>query len=182
MKKIAVAMLLVSGMAFSAAANADKHTLSLGYAHSKVQDYKHLKGVNLKYRHESDSSFGIISSFTYMGAKEHTTEDLLGDLFKEDSKLKYYSLAAGPAWRINDYVSLYGLMGINYNKFDYHQHWDGVNNSYSHNKASFMYGAGVQVHVTKNIAVDVGYEGSHAKMFDKKHNIHGYNIGLGYSF
>lgn len=34
---------------------ADNHTLSAGYAQSKVQDFKNIKGVNLQYRYEWDS-------------------------------------------------------------------------------------------------------------------------------
>ncbi|STI82989.1 PagC-like membrane protein [Escherichia coli] len=45
---------------------ADNHTLSAGYAQSKVQDFKNIKGVNLQYRYEWDSPVSVVGSFSYM--------------------------------------------------------------------------------------------------------------------
>ncbi|EEY3549660.1 Ail/Lom family protein, partial [Escherichia coli] len=42
---------------------ADNHTLSAGYAQSKVQDFKNIKGVNLQYRYEWDSPVSVVGSF-----------------------------------------------------------------------------------------------------------------------
>lgn len=39
---------------------ADNHTLSAGYAQSKVQDFKNIKGVNLQYRYEWDSPVSVV--------------------------------------------------------------------------------------------------------------------------
>lgn len=111
MKKIALAILLASGMT-SAAALADNHTVSAGYAQSEVKGFKDLKGFNLQYRYEFDSPLSVVGSFSWMKSDEDYTDKLAQDEISSKVEIKYYSLLAGPAYRINDYVSLYALGGI----------------------------------------------------------------------
>jgi len=186
MKKLLLTSLLMTSVAFPLLASADNHTVSLGYAQSKVQDFKDIKGVNLKYRYEWDSPVSIIGSFTYMSGDENYNYSDIDEQFDAKTKVKYYSLAAGPAYRVNDYISIYGLIGLNYNKIDYYESWSfyGSNGNYSNNenKSSFMYGAGLQINPLSNVAIDIGYEGSSVSSGGKSHSINGFNICVGYRF
>ncbi len=47
-------------------AQADTNAFSVGYAQSKVQDFKNIRGVNVKYRYEDDSPVSFISSLSYL--------------------------------------------------------------------------------------------------------------------
>ena len=192
MKKLAVAIFALSTLGFSAFSSAEKNTFSLGYAQSKVQDFKDIKGINVKYRYEWDSPVSIITSFTYMSGKENSSYKATKDIMNANTKVKYYSFSAGPAYRFNDYISAYSLIGVNYNKIKNNTSWnnyEGENNyvymgdfSSKQNKASLMYGIGLQINPVEYLAVDIGYEGSRVKVDNTNHSINGFNIGVGYSF
>jgi len=191
MKTLFIGSALIAILGLSTQAQADRQTITLGYAHSKVQDLKNINGVNVKYRYEWNSPFSIMGSFTYMGGKSDYSYLATKDIIDNKVDLKYYSLSAGPAYRINSYVSVYGLVGVNYNKADYSTRWlNYESGSYrdmgttdgSISKTSFMYGAGVQINPIENVAVDIGYEGSSLNDGEKNHAINGFNIGVGYRF
>lgn len=191
MKTLFIGSALIAILGLSTQAQADRQTITLGYAHSKVQDLKNINGVNVKYRYEWNSPFSIMGSFTYMGGKSDYSYLATKDIIDNKVDLKYYSLSAGPAYRINSYVSVYGLVGVNYNKADYSTRWlNYESGSYrdmgttdgSISKTSFMYGAGMQINPIENVAVDIGYEGSSLNDGEKNHAINGFNIGVGYRF
>ncbi|MGP4129946.1 Ail/Lom family outer membrane beta-barrel protein [Pantoea tagorei] len=191
MKKSVLATLIMVSLGIHANASADQQTVTLGYAQSKVQDFKNIRGINLKYRYEWDSPLSLISSLTYMsGSGSYNPQIDSMDIFESDAKVKYYSLSVGPAWRVNQYISLYGLLGLNYNKVDYRESWYNYEGSYvymgdrslSEKKTSLMYGAGVQINPAKNLAIDIGYEGSRLDVADKDMSINGFVLNLGYTF
>lgn len=192
MKNLALVSILFATLGLSNITHAEQQTFSIGYAQSKVQDFKNIRGVNLKYRYEWDSQLGIIGSFTYMSGKENSTSMAYRDIINNHIDLKYYSFAAGPTYRFNEYISAYGLLGLNYNKLDYRTKWnnyegdrgyiDKGEESGKQNKASLMYGIGLQINPVEYLAIDIGYEGSRLNAGDKNHSINGFNIGLGYSF
>lgn len=70
MKKLALFVVAVSSLLGSSCALADNHTLSLGYAQAKVQDFKNIRGLNMQYRYEWDSPVSIVGSATYMKGDE----------------------------------------------------------------------------------------------------------------
>ncbi|MCX8957720.1 Ail/Lom family outer membrane beta-barrel protein [Erwinia psidii] len=190
MKNIFISAFLLSSAAFSPLALADNHTVSLGYAQSKLQALNtQLKGVNLKYRYEWDSPLSVIGSMSYLnGNSSHYGDSGSGsDDIDIHAKTKVYSLSAGPAWRFNDYLSVYGLVGINHTKADENYVWKRnyvafLRESYKGNDTSFMYGAGVQINPVDNIAIDIGYEGTRTKFPGGNFAINGFNIGVGYRF
>ncbi|MDX5629928.1 MULTISPECIES: Ail/Lom family outer membrane beta-barrel protein [unclassified Brenneria] len=175
MKKTALlfSALVACGMGMSVANAAQ--TVSLGYAQAKVDDFKDLKGITAKYHYQGDSALGIIGSFTYVSAKE--TEYYQNSL-NDHYKFKYYSLMAGPSYRFNDIVSIYGLSGIGYGKSSWEEGDIVSRRSGSENKSSFAYGFGVQIAPTDNWVIDAGYEGT--KIYDTRAD--GFNIGVGYRF
>lgn len=191
MKNACLFSLMLLTLGINTHTHAAQHTFSFGYAQSKVQDFKDIRGVNLKYRYEWDAPVSLIGSLTYMsGSGEYQPFTDSMDRFDAQAKVKYYSLAAGPAWRINSWISLYGLLGVNYNKVDYREEWYNYEGRYvymgetrlNENKAGLMYGAGIQINPLDNLAVDIGYEGSRLKVADKNMTINGFNVNFGYRF
>ncbi|OTA20243.1 virulence membrane protein PagC [Xenorhabdus beddingii] len=191
MKKALLATLVVSGFMYGSFAYADTNTVAVGYAQSKVQDFKNIRGVNLHYRYEWDSPVSIIGSLTYMKGSESDSHKDNNSVEKGNADVKYYSLMAGPAYRINDYVSVYGLLGFAHSKIDVSingtylkKNGETVSHSANVNKKSthIAYGAGVEVNPIQNLSLYAGYEGTSAKFNDNSHSINGFNIGIGYRF
>ncbi|MEI2264963.1 Ail/Lom family outer membrane beta-barrel protein [Erwinia sp. CGal63] len=184
--KITAMALLCSGLFVSAGALADNHTLSVGYAQSKVEDFKNIRGVNVQYRYEWDSPVSVIGSFTYMKGDDSYSEQVeeFGEIdgYKGKTDVKYYSLMAGPAYRINDYVSLYALAGMAHTKVDDKTTYlPDYTEEYSDSKTSFAWGAGVAINPTDYLSVNIGYEGTRVK-YNENVAVNGFNIGLGYRF
>ncbi|WP_458864243.1 porin family protein, partial [Xenorhabdus khoisanae] len=70
MKKPFLATLAVSGFMGGSLPHPDSNTVAVGYAQSKVQNFKNIRGVNLHYRYEMDSPVSIVGSLTYMKGDE----------------------------------------------------------------------------------------------------------------
>jgi putative virulence related protein PagC len=94
MKKIALAVFVATTLA-SGAALADNQTVSVGYAQSKIEDFKNIRGVNVQYRYEWDSPVSLMGSFTYMSGDEDEHYYLFSDSIKNHVEAKYYSLLGG---------------------------------------------------------------------------------------
>lgn len=186
MKKIALAVLLASAT-LSGAALADNHTFSAGYAQSEVKGFKDLKGVNLQYRYEFDAPLSVVGSFSWMKSNEDYTGKIVQDDISRNIEVKYYSLLAGPAYRINDYVSLYALGGAAHAKGEANYTWVNYPDGYtesgtaSEKSTGFAWGAGIIVNPMENLSITAGYEGTSLKL-DGNRDINGFNIGVGYRF
>ncbi|BAS35805.1 TPA: Ail/Lom family outer membrane beta-barrel protein [Klebsiella variicola] len=186
MNKMSLAVLLVvsmtSGMVF-----ADNHTVSIGYAQSKVQDFDNINGVNLQYRYEFDSPVSVLASFSYMQGDGEQNYHYYGDSVKNSADVKYYSLLVGPAYRINNYVSFYALGGAAYVKATGTTKWINVGDvtanyeDISEKSTSFAYGVGVIINPVENFSVNIGYEGTQADLAGN-YSINGFNVGIGYRF
>ncbi|EPL1175486.1 Ail/Lom family outer membrane beta-barrel protein [Morganella morganii] len=193
MTKSIIMLIISGGLMVTVPASANTQTFSVGYAQSKVQDFKHIRGINAQYRYEWNSSpLSVIGSFTYMkGDDSNSYYDEEGDYYKNHADVKYYSLLAGPAYRVNDYFSFYGLIGVAHTKADGGYEWlnsvgshelDGhESGNLSGKSTNFAFAAGVQINPTANLSVNVGYEGSNADIYGK-HKIDGFNVGFGYRF
>ena len=186
MKKVSLAVLLAGGM-ISGVAQADNQSVSVGYAQSKVEDFKNIRGVNLQYRYEFDSPVSLLGSFTYMKGDDDQNYFLASDYVQNHVEAKYYSLLVGPAYRLNEYVSLYALGGVTRTKADGHTTWHNAGDNYvgretiSADSTSFAYGAGVIFNPVENFTVNVGYEGTNADL-EGDRAIDGFNVGVGYRF
>ncbi|MCT8341619.1 MULTISPECIES: Ail/Lom family outer membrane beta-barrel protein [Photorhabdus] len=183
MKKALIASAVAVGLSvFTFAANAGESSISGGYAQSHVKvDGEKLdenpKGFNLKYRYELDNNFGVIGSFTlthqgynyYYGSRKIGTGDL-----------DYYSLMAGPTYRFNEYVSVYGLVGAAHGKEKAKGNAAvlGYDVEYKESKTSAAYGLGLQFNPMPNWVIDASYE--YSKVGDYK--IGTWVIGAGYRF
>ncbi|MGA9618598.1 MAG: Ail/Lom family outer membrane beta-barrel protein [Serratia proteamaculans] len=188
MKKTMLTLLVAGCMAASAGAMAAQQTVTLGYAQSHIQhEGPTLRGVNAQYRYEFNDAWGVMGSFTWMSGDE-TTVYHYSDGYKgnDDIDAKYYSLLAGPTYRINNWVSLYGNIGFAVVDMDEdYKESNGVNSyrlSYSENSTAFAWGVGVIVNPMDNLSVSVGYEGTTAEVAGDHYGINGFNLGVGYSF
>ncbi|MBK4716696.1 MULTISPECIES: outer membrane protein OmpX [Tenebrionibacter/Tenebrionicola group] len=171
MKKIACLSALACVLAVSAgSAFAGNATVSGGYAQSDYQGVaSKAKGFNLKYRYEFDNSpVGIISSFTYT-EKDNTSADGIYN------KGQYYGLTAGPAVRLADWVSLYGVVGVGYGKY---QQTSDYRYKSDMSDAGFSYGAGLQFNPIEDVALDFSYEQSRIRSVD----VGTWMAGVGYRF
>lgn len=181
MQKTYLSVLLAGAMALSFGVQAaGESTISLGYAQSHVKvDDRNLdenpKGFNLKYRYEIDNNLGFITSFTYT---TQSYDYYYGSNKVGDADLKYYSLTAGPAYRFNDYISAYGLIGFGHGKATSNVSLLGYSANSDESKTSVAYGAGLQLNVTPNIALDAHYE--YSKLGDFK--VGTWTVGAGYRF
>ncbi|MCX0497715.1 Ail/Lom family outer membrane beta-barrel protein [Erwinia billingiae] len=191
MKTTIISLAILTGISTATVVQAADHTITMGYAQSKVQDFTNIQGVNAKYRYEWDSPVTLITSFTYLSGNKDSHYSDEWQESNHNAEAKYYSLAVGPAYRINDVVSLYGLVGVNYSKVSYNTHWKssggnsdtGIeNNSGSSNSTNLMYGAGVQINPWNNLTIDVGYEGSTINDGYDDYSVNGFNVGIGYRF
>lgn len=191
MKTLLMIPALVTILSFGSQALADQQTASIGYAQSKVQRLNNINGVNLKYRYEWGSPVSVIGSFTYLSGSSACSNLLTRDVISNNADIKYYSLSAGPAYRFNKYISIYGLLGLNYNKVDYRSSWTNYESGYYRymgsetgniSKTSPMYSVGLQINPMENVVLDIGYEGASLDAADQSHNINGFNIGIGYRF
>ncbi|EAV3188088.1 Ail/Lom family protein [Salmonella enterica subsp. enterica] len=192
MKKLAVVIiagLMCGGVGFANASEALQNTTSIGYAFSHINDYGNLNGVNLSYRYGFTPEWGVLGSFSWAGGdKSERSGSVNEGLYKYDSKLNYYSLLAGPVYRINDFVSVYGQIGVAYIKAHGSESYAYLNlsdkDSLSLNKTGFAYGAGVQFNPVENVALTVGYEGASFSSVDDSGSVNpnGFNVSVGYSF
>ena len=170
MKKIACLSALAALLAVSAgSAVAATSTVTGGYAQSDAQGIANkTNGFNLKYRYEQDNNpLGVIGSFTY--TEKDRTEDSVYN------KAQYYGITAGPAYRINDWASIYGVVGVGYGKFQ--QTVDSVKVSDT-SDYGFSYGAGMQFNPMENVALDFSYEQSRIRNVD----VGTWIAGVGYRF
>ncbi|EEM9319620.1 Ail/Lom family outer membrane beta-barrel protein [Salmonella enterica] len=192
MNKLAVVIitgLVYGGIGVASASDTLQNTASIGYAFSHINDYGNLNGVNLSYRYEFTPEWGVLGSFTWAGANKSDDSDPgYNEHYEYNNKVNYYSVLAGPVYRINDFVSIYGQIGLAYLKshgsesYSYEDFHD--NDNYSRNKAGFAYGAGVQFNPVENVALTVGYEGASFSSDDNYESINtnGFNVSVGYRF
>ena len=170
MKKIACLSALAAVLAVSAGtAVAATSTVTGGYAQSDMQGVMNkTNGFNLKYRYEQDNNpLGVIGSFTY--TEKDRTEN------GSYNKGQYYGITAGPAYRLNDWASIYGVVGVGYGKFQTTEY-----PTYKHDTSDygFSYGAGLQFNPIENVALDFSYEQSRIRSVD----VGTWIAGVGYRF
>lgn len=187
-RSIIASAILAAVIASPAAIANNQHTVSIGYAQSKIEDFnKDLKGVNVQYRYEFEQSpLSVLGSFTYMSVDDNDNEEFENYSSKFDVDVKYYSFLVGPAYRFNEYVSIYGNIGFAHAKADTKEdfvHY-GIQEYDSDNATSnsFAYGAGVIINPIENISISAGYEGTRMKFYDDSISVNGFNITLGYRF
>lgn len=169
MKKIACLSALACALTLSVGtASAVTSTVTGGYAQGDMQgEQNKAKGFNLKYRYENETALGYIGSLTYI-EKDSTRDGIY-------NKGQYYGITAGPAYRINDWVSAYGVIGLGYGKF---QTVESLVDHHATSDYGFSYGGGLQFNPMENVALDFSYEQSRIRHVD----VGTWMVGAGYRF
>ncbi len=177
MKKIACLSALACVVALStstAFAVDNTSTVSVGYAQGDAQGVVNkAKGFNLKYRYEFESTpWGVVGSLTYLNKSHSPVEN-------DYQKGEYYGVTVGPSYRINDWVSAYGLVGMGVGKFEQVGNASSIDREKGrHTDGGVAYGAGLQFNPIENVALDFSYEQSRVKNVD----IGTWIAGVGYRF
>lgn len=92
--------------------------------------------------------WGLTTSFAWLnGSQRYSDESSNGRV-----TTRYYSLLAGPSWKINNQLSLYSQVG----PVLLHQRDHGINESDS--KVGYGYSAGVAYTPVSSVAITLGYE------------------------
>ncbi len=171
---------------------ARNQTITIGYAQSKIKYFKNIKGTHLQYHNELASPLGLLTSLTYLSGSENDSGIIHTDksnlyYHSYNIKAKSYSLQIGPTYRMNSIASLYTTIGINHIKIKIKsdEQIAGIfyaSNYSSEKETSFAYGTGIIINPITQLSLNIGYEGTRAKLDDNNINIHGFNFGIGYRF
>ncbi|AHF79273.1 Virulence-related outer membrane protein (plasmid) [Sodalis praecaptivus] len=221
---------LCAVLLFPLFASAENHSISVGYMWSNIglgsgnepngneqdiieRNLPKLNGFNIKYRYEWDSPLSLIGSLSYStGSSSIPINGQVNHLetgpsnphkINVDYSVKKFSLLTGPAYRVNDYISFYGLAGISHYKgdIDIKSSISAGNSSLDKNVnlnqsgTGLAYSVGVQINPMPNLVVDLSYEGSRNKIETKGEvpifgdvkqsnagNTNGFVVGIGYRF
>lgn len=126
-------------------------------------------GFNLKYCYEEDNSLlGVIGFFIYI---EKSCIVSFGDY----NKNQYYGIIVGSVYCINDWVSIYGVVGVGYGKFQIIEY---LIYKYDISDYGFFYGVGLQFNLMENVVLDFFYEQSCICSVD----VGIWIVGVGYCF
>ncbi|MFI8417149.1 Ail/Lom family outer membrane beta-barrel protein [Serratia sp. NPDC078593] len=182
MKTAMLAGTLLAASCCMATAQAESHTVILDYAHTQLNNFNDLDGVNIKYRYEWGSSISVVNSFTALHGDNNNAR---GD----KTEIQYYSYTVGPAYYVSRYLVLYGLVGLSHSNVKNSAAWVADHSSGaaggSRGESSgshFAYGAGMLFTPTENLMVDVGYEGSKIDIGGKERDVNAFTVGVGYRF
>ncbi|ELM3722607.1 Ail/Lom family outer membrane beta-barrel protein [Edwardsiella piscicida] len=183
-KQIAGLVLGAAGILTVQVAQAGSSTLSLGYAQSKVQNFKNMPGVNLQYRYEWDSALSVMASLSVLQNDVDSTTHWWGVTSQDHVKARYNSLLIGPAWRLNEAVSLYAAAGMSHSQMarDYVSSAGQAPIHYADTVNALAYGGGVLVNLSAHVTANLGYEGSQTRVQGQRRHVNGVNVGLGYRF
>lgn len=177
-KTLGLSVLLIA-MGSVSVAHAVTQTVTLGYSQAWIKDLDRVdgKGLTAKYHYQGSAPVGVIGAATYMGA---SVKGINEDQNRVKLNFRYFSLLAGPSYKINDYVSIYGMTGVANGKIkvSFQSEKERYHQSESASKFGFAYGAGVQIVPAANWTIDTGYEGAHIGNV----LVNGINFGVGYHF
>lgn len=182
MKKSALLGAIVVALSTLMPAQAERHTVILDYAHARLDNFREPDGVNIKYRYEWGSALSLINSFTSLGGDNHNANG-------GKTELNYYAYSIGPAYYLNRYIVMYGLVGLSHSNVKNSAAWvveqsnGGRRGSRGASSGSaFAYGAGLLFTPRENIVLDVGYEGSQIDIGGLNRDVNLFTVGVGYRF
>lgn len=170
--------------------NAAEHSLSLGYTRAKLDSVK-LHGADIKYRFEWGSPWSVIGAFSFQTKNTGVISDNSQGIKSGENKIKIGSLMAGPAWRFNEFFSLYGMAGLN--KLNLHQQWkmnqansNGTQSSQQFSDSSHhlspVISIGTQINPLNSVVIDLSYSVSRQKTGYARYNFNVLGLGVGVKF
>lgn len=153
---------------------AQQHTVSLGYAQSEIENAFDIRGVHAQYRYELETPLSVMATMSYQTGDETWIEP--GE--RQDTDVKHFSLLAGPAYRLNENFSVYGVVGIAHSKVESSYRALNIYENMDLSETAFAYGVGININPVPQYAINIGYEGT--KVDGAKFD--GFNISAGYRF
>ncbi|MFC6377456.1 Ail/Lom family outer membrane beta-barrel protein [Tatumella terrea] len=191
MKKYSVLLTLVAGVLVTMPVYAARHSVSLGYTGAKVADVNNLRGLNLKYRYEWNTPLSLIVSASYLKSTTYYEHHRLYQSYESKTRIREYSFLAGPAWRFNEFFSVYGQAGITVNKTEVN--WLNVFTpplnrglAYMFHKQSRstvpMVSLGTQINPLNRIVLDLSYDIARPKVSGETKTFSSFNLGAGMAF
>ncbi|HCR2979386.1 TPA: outer membrane beta-barrel protein [Serratia marcescens] len=173
-------LLSLLGMTAFGVYAAGESTVSLGYAQSHATLGNDAAGGNVNYRYEITDAWGVITSFTHTNTSLDTGGTRNGKPYMLHANLKYNAFAAGPTYRFNQYMSVYGALGWAKGKARAEGAYvgDTTDKHRSENDDSLVSLAGVQVNVTPEVAINAHYEYAQLGGID----VNTWMLGAGYRF
>lgn len=183
--------MLVAGVVGNMPVNAARHSVSLGYTGAKVADLNNLQGLNLKYRYEWNSPLSVIASASYLKSTTYDERNSPNLSYGRETRVREYSLLAGPAWRFNEFFSVYGQAGVTINKTEVN--WLSVSapplyrgmNYMSHKKSRStvpMISLGTQINPLNPIVLDLSYDIARQKVSGESKTFSSFSLGAGVAF
>ena len=187
---VAVASLIAALLTGTTTVNAAEHSLSLGYTQAKMDSVK-FHGAEIKYRFEWGSPWSVISAFSYQTEKRGFMDANQREIFDGSTRIKTGSLMAGPAWRFNEFFSLYAMAGLN--KVKMHQQWKLKQPGNSVTQATEQYSdtfhhltpvvsVGTQINPLSSVVVDLSYAVSRPKIHNGHTDLSVISLGIGVKF
>ncbi|XPE41105.1 outer membrane protein OmpX [Shigella flexneri] len=169
MKKIACLSALAAVLAFSAG-TAVAVTSSYGWLRSERCSGRseQMNGFNLKYRYEQDNTRWVLS------VPSLTLKKVVPMLWRLQQN-PVYGITAGPAYRLNDWASIYGVVGVGYGKF---QNAASPADNHTTSDYGFSYGAGLQFNPNRKRCSGLLLEQSRIRSVD----VGTWIAGVGYRF
>ncbi|AML56900.1 Outer membrane protein X precursor [Serratia rubidaea] len=182
MKKSALLGAIVVALSTLMPAQAERHTVIFDYARAQLDNFSDLDGINIKYRYEWGSALSLMNSFSALGGDNHSANG-------GKTELNYYAYSVGPAYYLNRYMVIYGLVGLSHSNVKNSAAWATEQNSGrargsrgASSASAFAYGAGLLFTPRENIVLDVGYEGSQIDIGGLNRDVNLFTVGVGYRF
>lgn len=163
------------------------NAVSLGYSHGKVSNGDNLRGANIKYSH-SGEEWGILTAVNFMsGSKKNISGSYESDRFLSGERdTQYFSIMVGPTYKINQYLTAYGTLGLAHTSSDLNSIIVGESRtgtlSQSISTTSLAYALGLQAHVTEKFLIDFSYEGASSNNALNNERLNAFTVGVGYKF
>lgn len=187
---VSLTALLAALLTGNTMVNAAEHSLSLGYTRAKLDSVK-VDGADIKYRFEWGSPWSVIGSFSFQTKNTGLISDNSQGIKSGENKIKIGSLMAGPAWRFNEFFSLYGMAGLN--KLKLHQQWkmNQANSNGTQSSEQFSdsfhhlspgISVGTQINPLNSVVVDLSYSVSRPKVYDAHYDLSAVSLGIGVKF
>ncbi len=187
---VSLAALMAALLTGTTTANAAEHSLSLGYSQAKMDSVK-FHGAEIKYRFEWGSPWSVIGAFSYQTERRGFMDDNQGGIFDGSTRVSAGALMAGPAWRFNEFFSLYAMAGLN--KVKMHQQWKLKQSGNSGTQATEQYtdtfhhlapvvSVGTQINPLSSVVVDLSYAVSRPKVYNGHSDLSVIGLGVGVKF
>jgi len=171
-------------------------TLMLGYQYVNIDNYGHASGPVFMYKTNS-APLSFVGKLT---AAKHYWQNQQHSCNRGDTKCQnaawsstynvrnaeYFSALFGPAYRLTDAVSLFGLAGISHTKiedpFEGRKDSPHLQPNKSHSSNHMAYTIGLAFSPYRDLSIDLGYEMSHTTFNEKEHFTGSRFFTVGYKF